>query len=269
MQHNLQSICAGPAGAHGGTARPLRRAPRKIAIIGGMGPDAGVDLVSKFLLACRARLKSQGLPVDDQHYPPHLLVQHPIPDRSLALIQRGPDPLDDILDACRIAIDAGATTLGIACNTAHLWYPQIASASAPATVLHMADVAALAIAAAGFRQTALMATTATCRSGLYHDALGRHGIDVVEMNDAEHAIIQSAIFEGVKAGDFALAQRLATEVAQPLLDRVDSILLACTELPIALRHFVPDRPQRVIDAGAALAAALADAAFAQHDSVNR
>lgn len=235
--------------------------PETIGIIGGMGPDAGVDLVARFLAECRVWLTGRGRPVSDQLYPPHLLVQRPIVDRSRAIAEGGPDPLEGIVDACRTAIEAGATTLGIACNTAHLWHPQIAAASAPANVLHIAEITARAAARRGFRRVALMATAVTCASRLYHDALEQHGLQVIDMSPAQTAELDSAIFDGVKAGNYTLAAELAERVAHALLDRADCIVLGCTELPVALRYATGLDRLRVIDATATLAAALAEAAF--------
>lgn len=235
--------------------------PATIGIIGGMGPDAGVDLAARFLAECRAWLTQRGKIVNDQLYPPHLLVQRPIVDRSRAIAEGGPDPLEGIVDACRTAIEAGATTLGIACNTAHLWHPKIAAASAPADVLHIAEIAARTVAERGFRHAALMSTAVTARSHLYHDALARHGVEVVEVSPAQRADLDTVIFDGIKAGNYALARPLAERVAHALLDNADCILLACTELPVALQHDTKLDRQRVIDATATLAEALARAAF--------
>lgn len=235
--------------------------PATIGIIGGMGPEAGIDLASQFLRACRAWLTRHGRSVSDQFYPPHLLIQHPIADRSRAFSHGGPNPLEGIVAACRTAIDAGATTLGIACNTAHIWYPQIAAASAPARVLHIAEVAADAAATRGFRRAGLMATAATCASRLYHETMTHHGVEVVDMTTAESADITAAIFDGVKAGNHALALECATRVAHRLLERTDCVVLACTELPIALQRAEGLDRQRVIDATLVLAEALAQEAF--------
>ncbi|WP_116140843.1 aspartate/glutamate racemase family protein [Trinickia diaoshuihuensis] len=257
-----QRPVAPPAGATWSVSRPAT-----IGIIGGMGPDAGVDLAAQFLLACRQWLTTRGLPINDQLYPPHLLIQRPIADRSRAITHGGPDPLEGIVDACRVAIEAGATTLGIACNTAHLWYPQIALASAPARVLHIAEIAAQAVARGGFRRAALMATAVTCASGLYHESMARHGVEVVDMTPAQSEDIQRAIYDGVKAGNYSLARTLADGVARALLEHAECIVMACTELPLALQQAEWLDRRRAIDATAALAFALAQEAFRPCETV--
>jgi aspartate racemase len=239
--------------------------PETIGIIGGMGPDAGVDLTYKFLRECRVFLREHDLPINDQSYPPHILVQHPVPDRSQAFVKGDTTLAGKIIDACRIATDAGATTLGIACNTAHLWYSEIASAIKPVKILHIAEIAAQTALDLGFQRVALMATPVTCASQIYHDALGRHGLHVVDMTSGQLEDVNRAIFEGVKGGNFDLAQSLTKRVASELLDRVDCVVLGCTELPIVLGQAAGLDHDRMIDATAALATALAKAAFRRYE----
>lgn len=239
-----------------------------VGMIGGMGPDAGADLVFKFLRECRAWLNRHGLPITDQSYPPHLLVQHPIPDRSQAIAQSDIAVTEMIVNACRTAVNAGATTLGIACNTAHYWYPQIVSATQPAKVLHIADVAARAVAERGFQRAALMATPATCASGLYHDALCRYGIHVVDMSSSQLTLINEAIYKGVKSGNYEFAGSIVKRTVDELLLNADCVVLGCTELPIAINHVFAPNPERIVDATATLATALVEAAFGARQSVS-
>ncbi|WP_314733655.1 aspartate/glutamate racemase family protein [Variovorax sp. CY25R-8] len=72
------------------------------------------------------------------------------------------------------------------------------------------------------------------------------------------------IRDGVKAGDLGLATRLFAEVARRMVERhgCDSLLLACTEIPLAL-HGVPGHAGvRLVDPAEVLARALAGRAYA-------
>ena len=107
MSSNWQSTTVAPRFAPRAVVSWPGSAPETIGIIGGMGPDAGVDLVSRFLSECRAWLIQRGHTVSDQLYPPHLLVQRPIADRSRAIAEGGPDPLEGIVDASWSACTCG------------------------------------------------------------------------------------------------------------------------------------------------------------------
>ena len=85
LQKNLQDLSDKPAFDFGSQHAAAASAPRAVGILGGMGPAAGADFVRLFVQACTAHLQQQGLPVHDQAYPEHWLVQLPMPDRSAAL----------------------------------------------------------------------------------------------------------------------------------------------------------------------------------------
>src|SRR5271168_2289958 len=102
-------------------ARTNRRLPelasahRAVGIIGGMGPEATLDLMRRVLAKTPAR--------DDQDHI-HLIVESnpKIPSRIAHLIEgTGADPTPELI---RIALNlqrAGAAALAIPCNTAHAY----------------------------------------------------------------------------------------------------------------------------------------------------
>ena len=92
-----------------------KSAHRVVGIIGGMGPEATVDLMRRVIAKTPVR--------DDQDHV-HLIVESnpKIPSRIAHLIEgSGPDPTPELI---RIAVNlqrAGADALAIACNTAHAY----------------------------------------------------------------------------------------------------------------------------------------------------
>lgn len=96
-------------------------AVRKVGILGGMGPAAGVDFVRLFLAACEAHLHARGQAVRDQAYPEHWMVQVPAPDRTAALLEGGLSPFPSKARALQGLLHEGVATVAIACNTAHEW----------------------------------------------------------------------------------------------------------------------------------------------------
>jgi len=230
-----------------------------IALIGGMGPQAGADALARFLAACRGELRRRGREVTDQAYPPHVLVQFPVADRSQALLQGGASPLPGMIDAFRVARASGARVFGIACNTAHFWHGELSRRFRELDIVHIADETAAAVQRSGARSCAVLATLATQRGGLYQQALAARGIEVVAQADVELARTHAAIFE-VKAGRLAQARQLLAPQLDRLLARADAVVLGCTELGLVLP--AGSFPAgRVVDAADMLAAALAARAF--------
>ncbi|MET1537370.1 aspartate/glutamate racemase family protein, partial [Burkholderia sola] len=120
--------------------------PRTVGILGGMGPAAGADFVRLFVQACTAHLQQQGLPVPDQAYPEHWLVQLPMPDRSAALRQdpQSPTgPAQHLLQGVGRMAALGVRSVALACNTAHAWHGQLQALFPQLHVLHSARQAAL------------------------------------------------------------------------------------------------------------------------------
>jgi aspartate racemase len=99
----------------------------------------------------------------------------------------------------------------------------------------------------------LLATTGTVRAGFYQRLLAAPGRQVI----LPPASIQERITEAilaVKAGDVARGTALAVEASDAMLGLgADRLLLACTELPVAMKDMPQE--QHCIDATACLAEA--------------
>lgn len=229
-----------------------------------MGPDAGLDALSRFLAGCRRQLALRGRPVSDQSYPPHLLVQYDIPDRTVALLGDGEDPLPALVDACGVARAADAQVMGIACNTAHFWHAQLAERFPEMEIVHIARETARAARERGIGTCAVLATLATHAGGLYDRALSEAGVKVAAQSQAERQAVHEAIFM-VKAARLHEARQILHAVVAPLSPRVDAIVLGCTELGIAL-NASPTEGGLFIDAADVLADVLATRAYGALDA---
>lgn len=240
---------------------------RVVGILGGMGPAAGADFARLFVQACARHMQGQGIAVCDQAYPEHWLAQVPVPDRSQALGAPGfgaHQPLEPMLQAMGKLAALGATAVAVACNTAHAWHAELQQRFPQLEVLHVAREVAQILSSRGVTQVGLLATEGTYRAGLYHHALTQAGVACHVPEAAECAELMRGIYSGVKVGNIALAKNCFTEVAHALALRygLDTLILGCTEIPLALAA-VPGLPQvELIDPAALLADALAQRAYA-------
>jgi aspartate racemase len=197
---------------------------RKVGIIGGMGPEATVDLMRRVVAKTPAS--------DDQDHL-HLIVESnpKIPSRIAHLIERtGPDPTPELI---RIAVNlqrAGADALAIPCNTAHAYADSIRrSVSIP--LLDMVGLTVDQIALSGPpARVGLLASTAIHTTGLYAKALSAQGIATVLPGRQEEVM---ALIKAVKRGDTgAHTQAALGQVAFEMADQADVILIACSELSV-------------------------------------
>ena len=221
-----------------------------IGILGGMGPAATADFYSK--LVSMTPVHS-----DQEHLRAVIWSDPTIPDRTEALLGRGPDPTPWLLHGCRVLREAGATVIAIPCNTAHAFVPRIAD-QIGLPIIHMIDEVAkhLATLEPPVRTAGLLATTGTMREGLYQQWLDRVGIDLVLPDPASQDLEVMAAIRAVKAGERGIA---ATEplrrAAKRLVDRgAQAIIAGCTEIPLGLSPAALDVP--LLDPAVVLARAL-------------
>ncbi len=245
----------------------LPAVPRVVGILGGMGPAAGADFARLFVRACADHLQRLGVPVSDQAFPEHWLAQVPVPDRTAALARPGAgahQPLEPMLQAVGKLAALGARAIAVACNTAHAWHASLQQRFPQIEMLHMAHEVARALVAAGEREVGVLATQGTYRTGLYDAALAQAGVRCHVPLPGEQEQLMQGIYAGVKRGDLALARACFEPVARAMVERhgVATLLLACTEIPLAL-HAVPGHGAAVLlDPAEVLAQALAQRAYA-------
>lgn len=244
----------------------MKPARAVVGILGGMGPAAGAHFLDLFVQACAERLREQGVPITDQAYPPHWLVQAPLPDRSAALREGRFDALaEPLCAAAGRLVQAGVQHLAIACNTAHAWHGVIQARFPSLQLLHIAEEAGRALRARGARRVGLMATRGTLQSGVYEAPLRRNGLALLCPDEAEQDSLMRGIYEGVKAGRLELARECFQQVACGMADRhgLDALVLGCTEIPLAMRGLAQRPGVQLLDATQVLAAALAARALPQ------
>jgi len=196
-----------------------------IGVLGGMGPAATVDFMSKLVSLTPASCDQEHLPVVVANLP------H-IPDRSAAILGCGPTPLPVLMRSIQLLNDAGAGVIAIPCNSSHHWYAEMCAES-HAPILHIAEACVRRLPA-DTRQTLVLATRGTLASGFYQRELEANGLRW-SIPDAitEQGFVDDCI-RFVKCGNRAAG----AASLQDLFDRarkrgIDTAILGCTELPIA------------------------------------
>lgn len=207
-----------------------------VGILGGMGPEATVDLLRRIVAATPAR--------DDADHIHTLIDNNPkVPSRIAALIDgTGPSPAPELVRMATQLESNGATVLAIACNTAHWYAPDIVRA-VRIPLLDMIELTADRLRAAGHRRVGLLASTAVLRIGLYESALTRRGL-ALSLPARQPELMD--VIRAVKAGDTGPAHRATFRAVAEALD-ADALLIACTELSV-IAGALDGLPRPVVDA---------------------
>lgn len=205
---------------------------RILGVLGGMGPLATVDLLDKIIRATPAKLDQDHIPVITASIPQ-------IPDRNDAILRNGTSPLAAMIEVIRLLERAGANTIAIPCNAAHYWHDDL-QRNTKLPILHIAEAAITLMAngnAVKNYPVGVLASTGTLNVNIYQDRLTAAGMHCVEPDaSVQEDLVMDGIWD-IKAGDLPNGSAKLTDAADHLRSRgAEKIILACTEVPVALSY---------------------------------
>ena len=208
--------------------------PRRVGILGGMGPEATLLLMRKVLDAVPAE--------DDADHVPLLVDQNPqVPSRIRHLLEGGADDPAPVLSAMAARLEAaGAEALAVPCNTAHHYLDAVRSA-AGIPVLDMVGLSAARVAAIAPKGTriGILASPAVRRIALFEPALARHGLTALHPADGDALL--SAIRRIKAEGPSQDASGALRHASGDLVTRGATLqLIACTEFSLIADAVAPD-----------------------------
>ncbi|WP_299980803.1 aspartate/glutamate racemase family protein [Desulfobacula sp.] len=223
-----------------------------VGILGGMGPEATVDLMQRIIQLTPA--------LDDIDHIRCIVDNNPkIPSRIKAIIEGdGEDPGLCMADMARRLESWGVDFLAIACNTAHYYYETVSNA-VKIPVINLIDlvVSHLKQTSPDCSKIGILASPAVLMTGLYEKRFHAVGIEVVYPGP----VFQERLFNVIKAiktGDTSVeVVQTYKEICENLNSSgVDSVIIACTELSV----ISSDLPFEIIDSAEILAREIVDVA---------
>lgn len=238
------------------SGQPLQTGRRPIGIIGGSGPEAGVDLWSKVLRENQRRLGA--LYRGDLDAPEVIIHSDPLLGLSMELEQNEALVWERLRRAA-VAIADSTAAYAIACNTLNYFAAKLQDLKLPAELVSFqSEVSALIERERLERLCLLGAAPVTSMNGWSaYDGLQ----DLLEVEGVkEPAALHQLIYDIKVLGP--AAEPLRPRFAE-ILSRVESevVLLACTELPL-IADIETDK--RLVDVTDLVAAALVERSFAGH-----
>lgn len=224
----------------------VKKAHKTVGVMGGMGPDATVDFMSRVVAMTEAAC-------DQDHV--HMIVdQDPtIPNRQLALASGNDDVTPRLGIMARRLEAAGADFLVMVCNTAHVFLDEVRSTtSIPFVDIIEESVAEIERSSPDVRSVGVMATDACLHSGIYQRVIEKSGRQPVVTNESQTRQLMELI-NSVKAGDqsAAVRQGMRSIAAALLEDGAAALIAGCTEIPLVFGD--RDSPVPVIESTNVLA----------------
>ncbi|MGB2783825.1 MAG: amino acid racemase [Atribacterota bacterium] len=205
--------------------------PEKIiGILGGMGPEATIDLFYKIIKFTPAE--------KDQDHLRIIIDNNPkIPDRTTAILGKGEDPLPALQQSACNLEKAGADFIIIPCNTAHYFLPRIQE-SVNIPIINMIEETAREVRKRFLliQKIGLLASMGVYKVKIYNHFFQKFEIEVIFPDKENQEKIMKVIY-AVKAGD--LSNKVKKDiliVSQNLIDKgAEAIIAGCTEIPLILK----------------------------------
>jgi aspartate racemase len=141
----------------------------------------------------------------------------------------------NLLEAGRKLEAGGAEGIVIACNTVHKSCgPLVASLKVP--LFHIADATADRLVADKRKRVALLGTRFTMTEDFFRGRLEARGITLVPIEEAWIDEVDRIIFQELAAGRVVRnsQRKLKTLITELAKQRVDAVVLGCTELVLAV-----------------------------------
>jgi len=206
--------------------------PEKIiGILGGMGPEATIDLFYKIIKFTPAE--------KDQDHLRIIIDNNPkIPDRTAAILGKGEDPLPALKQTAQNLEKAGADFIIIPCNTAHYFLSSIQE-SVRIPVLNMIEetVKEIKRGIPLIKRVGLLASIGVYETEIYHQHFKKFNIEVISPEEKDKEEVMKIIYT-VKAGNLSdVIKKDILKIAQKLIDKgAEAIIAGCTEIPLILKE---------------------------------
>jgi len=165
-----------------------------------------------------------------------------------------------LADVINRMADAGAMVAVIPANSAHFAYDEIAQKS-KIPVISIVEATVNECVERDYKKVAVLGVGLTMSGKLYDESLRKRGVASIELNEAQQKRLNDIIYSELVNGkvvDSSLKEMLG--MLEGLKQKgVDAVLLACTELPMAIT--TDNAPLPFIDTTYLLAQEVIDASL--------
>lgn len=201
-----------------------------IGVLGGMGTYATINLFNQYAAV---------FPAEKEWERPRIIIDNrcTMPSRVRAFLynENVEQLVDEMTDSMNNLVNSGCTKIILACNTSHLFLEEIYKRipSLEGKVINIIDACSNRIKSDNIENIFLLGSEGTIDSGIYQNSLKEKGINCMIPSKDEYKLLRECI-EAVKQNKYTNEIK---EIFLELVNRYDSCILGCTELPILYKKY--------------------------------
>lgn len=201
---------------------------RRVGIIGGMGPEATLDLFKKIIIHTPARKDQDHIPLIIDNYPQ-------IPDRTAFLKGEGKNPLPYLLSCIKRLEKIDVDLLCMPCNTAHYFMEELRkSTDIPFISMIECVLNEIIFDNKRYLKIGLLATDGTFIGRVYHKVFEKNGFFIKDFDTDLQGDIMHSIYL-LKSKEKSKAIKLFRSCCEKIANEgYDCLIAGCTEIPILL-----------------------------------
>jgi aspartate racemase len=219
-----------------------------VGVLGGMGPAATADFYAKLIRHTPAA-------TDQEHLRVAIWADPTVPDRVAAVLDGSTDPYPVLLEGATKLRSLGASLVAMPCHTAHFFLPRLAAETGLAFLDMLAETI-VEITRRELSRVGLLGTAGTLRSELYQRRLAAAGVRFVLPDETIQHEVDEAI-RCVKSGTASAGRPFLAHALRFMHTAgAEAVVLACTELPLALGDSPTEHGPPVLDPTDVLARAV-------------
>lgn len=213
-----------------------------IGVVGGMGSYATLDFFERYLNKFEA---------DKEWDRPRIVIDNrcTMPSRVRAILynERWDQVVSEISDSIGTLIQAGCDNIILACNTSHVFLPDVFKAHPEYEkyVLHIIKLCAEDIRSKNITQVTLIATEGTILSRIYQTVFEEYGINVIAPGEEVFERMRYFI-EAVKTNSYT--EQLLDDFESFVLEQAPMpLVLGCTEFPVIFSKIRSRETIKILD----------------------
>jgi len=201
---------------------------KTIGILGGLGPESTIEYYKGIVRAFQK---------NESGYP-EIIIHSTSLSEFWEIIETGQfDELTAWLaDKIESLYDAGADFAAIASNTPHIVFDKV-NARSPMPLLSIVEETCKKAQSMNLKKCGLFGTGFTMQSNFYQDYFNKYGISIIVPDEDGQKFLDDKIFSELAFGVINDETRKELlQIVRKMIDEqsIDSLILACTELPLIL-----------------------------------